>query len=286
MKLGGADNLAISLRDEVIPFIKSKFRTNGYNIGIGHSLGGSFVTYTLTKFPDLFNAVIAVSPNYYYDHEQLLSEFDRLATVKILKNKAFYIAYGKGDNLEERFKPSSIRMESVLRRKNLTGLRWKVQNLDNDSHGTTPMEGIFKGLIYLNKSLTANDEQTDIFLKDKRLSYIDDLKAYYKKQTNVTGLQLPTIGDINRLAYNCFYSQNKTDAIKIMEWGISLYPDDANLFDSMGEFQQDAGNLKEAKYYYSQALKIIETQKPLFPPTIYQDKINWFNERIKSAEKK
>lgn len=286
VKLGGADSLAISLRDEVMPLIKSKYRINGYNIAIGHSLGGSFITYALVKFPELFNAVIAISPNYYYDHEQLLSTFDSLATTKILQNKFFYIAYGKGDKLEERFRPSSIRMESNLKRKSIIGLRWRVQSLDNDSHGTTPLEGIFKGLILFNKDLTATDEQTDIFLKNKKTFYIDNLKAYYKKQTIATGLQLPTIGDINRLAYNSFYAQNKSDAIKIMQWGISLYPDDANLFDSMGEFQQDAGNTKEAKFYYSEGLKITEKQKLLLLPAAYQGKINWFTGRIKGVETK
>ena len=286
VKLGGADSLAISLRDEIMPIINDKYRNNGYNIGIGHSLGGSFVTYTLTKYPDLFNAVIAVSPNYYYDHEQLLSTFDSLATTKLLKHKFLYIAYGKGDKLEERFRPSSIRMENNLKRKNIVGLRWQVQSLDNNSHGTTPLEGIFKGLILLNTDLTVTDVQTDFFSKDKKASYVDNLKAYYQKQTITTGIQLPTIGDINRLAYNSFYSQNKADAIKILQWGISLYTDDANLFDSMGELQQDSGNMKEAKYYYTQALNIIEKQKPLFQPLTYQDKVNWFTGRIKGTETK
>ena len=286
VKLGGADSLAISLRDEIMPIINDKYRNNGYNIGIGHSLGGSFVTYTLTKYPDLFNAVIAVSPNYYYDHEQLLSTFDSLATTKLLKHKFLYIAYGKGDKLEERFRPSSIRMENILKRKNIAGLRWQVQSLDNNSHGTTPLEGIFKGLILLNTDLTVTEVQIDFFSKDKKASYVDNLKAYYQKQTITTGIQLPTIGDINHLAYNSFYSQNKADAIKILQWGISLYTDDANLFDSMGELQQDSGNMKEAKYYYTQALNIIEKQKPLFQLLTYQDKINWFTGRIKGTETK
>jgi len=286
VKLGGADSLAISLRDEVMPMIKVVYRTNGYNIAVGHSLGGSFITYTLVKFPELFNAVIAISPNYYYDHKQILSTFDSLATTRILQNKFLYIAYGKGDKLEERFKPGTMLMQRILQRKNMAGLRWRVQSLDNDSHGTTPLEGIFKALIVFNKDLTTTDEQTDIFLKDKRTSYIDALQAYYKKQAITTGLQLPTIGDINRLAYNCFYAENKAEAIKIMQWGISLYPDDSNLFDSMGEFQQDAGNMKEARSCYSEGLTITEKQQPLLLPAAYQSKINWFKERMKTIEAK
>lgn len=286
VKLGGADSLAMSLRDEVLPLIKSKYRSNGYNIAIGHSLGGSFVTYTLTKYPELFNAIIAVSPNYYYDNGQLLTAFDSLATSKLLNRKFLYIAYGKGDKLEERFKSSTIRFGEILKKKNIAGLSWKVQSLDNDSHATTPMEGFFKGFNEFSKSLTVDDVLADTFSNDKNKTYIDNLKGYYSTQSVATGIKLPTINDVNRLAYNSFYANKKTEAIKILEWGVSLYPDDANLFDSLGEMQQDLGNVEEAKKSYTVGLKIIETQRTLLTSAIHKDKFDWFTGRIKSTEQK
>jgi predicted alpha/beta superfamily hydrolase len=286
VKLGGADSLCMSLRNEVIPFIQNAYPCNGYNLAVGHSLGGSFITYSLIKFPELFKAAIAVSPNYYYDQEQLLSRFDSLTTSQKFANKFLYISYGKGDKLEERFRPSTMKMESLLKKKKLVGLRWTVKSLDNDSHGTTPMEGIFKGLLQFSRELTVDDAQAKTFAKDKKVSYPDNLKAYYKRQSELSGIQLPTIGDVNRLAYNCFYSKNYDDAIKIMKWAISLYPDDSNLYDSMGEFQINAQNHKEATVYYVEGLKIIEQQKPRLTPTIYQDKVKWFSEQIKNAERK
>ncbi len=286
VKLGGADSLAMSLRDEVFPFIKSKYRTNGYNIGIGHSLGGSFITYTLTKYPELFNAIIAVSPNYYYDNGQLLTMFDNMATPKLLNKKYLYVAYGKGDKLEERFKNSTIRFGEILKKKNIAGLNWKVQSLDNDSHLTTPMEGFFKGLNGLFKSLTLDDVLAETLENDKTKTYFDNLKAYFNTQSAATGLKLPTIYDANEIAYKSFRANKKTEAIKILEWGVALYPDDANLFDSLGEIQQDLGNVKEAKNSYTIGLKIIETQKDLLTPAIYKDKFDWFTGRVKSAEQK
>jgi predicted alpha/beta superfamily hydrolase len=286
VKLGGADSLAISLRDEVFPLIKSKFRCDGYNVAMGHSLGGSFVTFTLTKYPELFNAIIAVSPNYYYDNEQLLNTFDSLATSKLLNKKFLYIAYGKGDKLEERFRHSTMKFNSILKKKNLMGVNWSVKSLDNDSHGTTPMEGFFKGFNEFSKALTVDDEQAETFVKDKSKPYLDNLKSYYGKQTIATGIKLPAINDVNRLAYNSFYANKKAEAIQILEWGVYLYPDDANLFDSLGEIQQDLGNINEAKKSYVKGMNIIESQKSLLSEAIYKDKSSWFSERIKSTEQK
>ncbi|MBL0146067.1 MAG: hypothetical protein IPP48_10105 [Chitinophagaceae bacterium] len=65
-----------------------------------------------------------------------------------------------------------------------------------------------------------------------------------------------------------------------MDWAISMYPDDSNLFDSMGEFQNSIGNKEQANKYYEQGLKIIEAQKTLLQENIYQDKTNWFKSKI------
>lgn len=183
VKLGGADSLALHLKEEVLPVIKQKYRCTSYNIAVGHSLGASFVTYAMIKYPKLFNAIIAISPNYYYDNEQLLHLFEELADYQILDKKYLYIAYGKTDKMEERFKPSTIKMESILSKKNIKGFKWQVQSLDNISHSTTPLEGIFKGLWAFNKELIASDELIENFHNDKQTSFTDNLRKYYSSRS-------------------------------------------------------------------------------------------------------
>ena len=281
-KFGGADSLAISLRDEIIPFVQSKYRCNNYNIGIGHSLGGTFLTYSLVKFPQLFNAVIAISPNYWYDNEQVLNTFNSLASKDNLHNKFLYIAYGEGDMLENRFLPSTIKMDGLLSKLQISTFRWQTNKINIGSHYLSPIEGVAKGLLALNKEFVTTEDQIEKFHLDSNNTFISTLKKYFQTQSDIMGLQLPTIEYLNNLAYN----STKEDAIPILEWAISLYPDDANFYDSMGEFQQNAGNTKEARKYYSGGLKIIENEKTFLQPTSYQDKVNWFEGRIKETEKK
>lgn len=283
---GGADTFALSIQNELKPFIDKSFRTNGYNIGIGHSLGGSFVTYSMLKYNKIFNAGIAISPNYLYDNEAIISLLKDNKIAKNLTNSILYISYGNTDEIEEKFKPSTIKLQRGLSSLSTHFFLSKVENLNNDSHSTTPMEGIFKGLIFINNSLTIPRDVEMSSLMDKSKNYIDFIKTYFKRRTEETGIILPTIADINRLAYNCFYYERKKDAIDLIEWAIQLYPDDANLFDSLGEFQQDVGNIEKAKYYYSAGLKIIENQKPLMEKKLYQGKIDWFTKRIKDIQVK
>ncbi len=275
-KFGGADSLAISLRDEVIPFIRSKYRSNNYNIGIGHSLGGTFLTYTLVKFPELFNAVIAISPNYAFDKEQPLATFDALANTARLQRKFLYIAYGEGDMLENRFLPSTLKMDRLLREKQIQGFIWQTQKIDIGSHYLSPVEGVAKGLLALNKEMVTTDEQVENN-HPAQTPLVVWLKEYFRVQSARMGLSLPTIEYLNNLAYNV----SPEEAVGILDWALQLYPDDSNFYDSMGEFQQRGGHTETAKKYYGAGLKLIENQKNFLAPKIYQDKLNWFQGRIK-----
>jgi predicted alpha/beta superfamily hydrolase len=280
VKLGGADSLALSLQEEIIPFIASKYRCTNYRMGIGHSLGGSFVTFALMKYPQVFNAAIAISPNYYYDQEQLLTLFDSLATPQRLTKKFLYVAYGNGDKLEDRFRPATIKMGQLLQQKNIEGFDWHVDSLTSTSHAFTPIDGIYRGIIAFNKSITVSDEQLESFYKASPTTAIDQLKAYYQQRSNQVGMSLPTLEDITHIAYNLYYADKLKDAVTTLEWALSLYPDDSNLYDSLGEMYQAMKNPQEALRYYSKGLALIEQQQAQLQPTIYQNKIKSFTERI------
>ncbi len=283
-KIGGADVFAKHLKEEVFPTIQKKYRCNSYNIGIGHSLGGTFVTYSLMKFPELFNAAIAISPNYHYDDEQVVKLFDVMTTSPTRLNKFLYIGYGKGDTYEELFKPGTVKMEGLLTKKNIAGLKWEVKSLDNDSHGTTPLEGIFKGLLALNKELSSSATQVEAFYKDMERPFIDKIKEYYRSQSRWSGVQLPTVWDINRIGYNCYYAGKNKEAVETFAWALSLYPDDINLYDSMGEIQQGIGNKKEALYFYLKGLDVVEQQKSKLSMEIFERLRDGFKDRIKSVD--
>lgn len=282
-KTGGADTLALHLIDEVIPAIQKKYRTNGYNIGIGHSLGGTFVTYAMLKYPSLFNAAIAVSPNYQYDQEYMVKEFDKLANTQILNHKFLYIAHGFGDVTEERFRPSTQKIEALLIKKNITGLRWTFKSMDNDNHGLTQMEGIFKGLVALNKQLNLSDEKIEMFINDKRKPFIENVKDYYKSVSDWAGIKLPIVNEINNAGYGLFYSKRTKEAIDIMDWGIAMYPRNTNIYDSMAEIQLQSGDKQASIKYYTAGLNEVKNQKQTLDSKRYEALIASFEKHIKEV---
>lgn len=59
------------LNDEVLPFVESRYRTNGETALMGESLAGLFVVETFLKEPRMFDAYVAVSPSLWWDGGRL-----------------------------------------------------------------------------------------------------------------------------------------------------------------------------------------------------------------------
>jgi len=51
------------LKDELMPLVQKKFRTNGQRFFHGHSWAGQYVTYALSEAPELFDAFFITSPS-------------------------------------------------------------------------------------------------------------------------------------------------------------------------------------------------------------------------------
>lgn len=75
---GSVDKFKKFLKEELMPYIESNYRTSGHNAGIGHSLGASFVIDAMTN-DDMFDDIIAISPNMGWDdnyYAKMIKNFD------------------------------------------------------------------------------------------------------------------------------------------------------------------------------------------------------------------
>jgi uncharacterized protein len=68
---GGAKQYQRFLAEEVKPWIKARYRTNGRSALMGESLAGLFVLDTLANTPETFNDYIAVSPALWWNNQFL-----------------------------------------------------------------------------------------------------------------------------------------------------------------------------------------------------------------------
>jgi Flp pilus assembly protein TadD len=61
---------------------------------------------------------------------------------------------------------------------------------------------------------------------------------------------------LNTLGYTLLSSGSVSDAIKVFEANVALYPDDWNAYDSLGEGYMNAGRKEEATANYRKSIQM------------------------------
>jgi predicted alpha/beta superfamily hydrolase len=91
---GGADRFLEFLETELVPFVESGFRTVPFRIFAGHSAGGNFAFHAMRVRPDLFQAVIAVSPWLVWDKRKELALLTPFLAGGGVKARALFFTSG------------------------------------------------------------------------------------------------------------------------------------------------------------------------------------------------
>jgi predicted alpha/beta superfamily hydrolase len=264
--MGNAGKLIKHLNDEVFPFINKNYRALSTKIGIGHSLAATFLTYNYIEYPEMFDAVINISPNLDYDQEQLINKLTEFKQKENKINSYYYIAYGKIGNPETRFYPAT---EKVIKLFSSKGISIDYDTMVNENHSSIVPFAIEKGLLKYDQFIFLTPKNT--------IDYYEDLE---KK-----GEILLQANEINMLAYGNFRRNKINNAIEIIEWGINKFPNEDNLYDSMGEFQEKKGNISDANSYYQKAIEIIKERRLDYKKSDYEEKIALYRKNLKRTNK-
>ncbi|MFD2915212.1 alpha/beta hydrolase-fold protein [Psychroserpens luteus] len=261
-KVGEAHILENHLQNEVFPLIEKTYRTQPFRLAIGHSLGGTFVLNSLLSKPAFFQAVIAISPNLMYDNRQINNRFDTYFKTHDTLKKFIYVSAGTVGDMENNFRKASGNLDAIIKYHNPKHLEYHFKVLEGENHSTTPIYTINRAFSEMAKIWTISEEKLEDLIKDESVLFVDDLKSFYSQLSEFAGYEvLPSVDQINTFGYDCLYYKKNDEALSVFNWAISLYPDNANLYDSTAEAYLKSGNNKEAKRYYQKALDVLENTK-------------------------
>ena len=143
---GGAGNFLQFFKKELMPHISSNYKTEGFNVLIGHSFGGVFAMHVLLNDPDLFDAYIAIDPSFWYKNQmQVKSAQDEFLKAKNW-NKPIFITAREG---EQKDGMGITAMEKVLKASAPSTLKWKIVEYPNEDHGSVTFKSVYDGLRYI-----------------------------------------------------------------------------------------------------------------------------------------
>jgi predicted alpha/beta superfamily hydrolase len=247
---GGAEKFMSFVSDELKPYIEKNYRTQPYNILVGHSFGGTFATYALLTDPKIFNAYIAISPYLMFDDNLLVTKAETQLKSKY-DNVQFYMTLGD----EPDYVDALDRFSKIVESKSPEGFEFSYIHMNDENHGTIPHLSIYKGLEYIYSDWKLP--------KEKYFEGLASIDNHYKFLSDKYGYKIETSEfTINALGY--YFLQQKGDkekAIEVFKENTKRFPASANVYDSLGEAYEKNDQLAEAMKNYKKAVAIAEKEK-------------------------
>lgn len=131
-RVGGSALFRSFIRDELMPLIKTRYRTTDETAIVGESLAGLFVVETFLKEPSMFDTYIAFDPSLWWNNGKLVTDAPALLKGRKLKGKSLYLAGSSNAGLAE----AASKLDAAIKSSNLTDLDWHYTTLPAETHAT------------------------------------------------------------------------------------------------------------------------------------------------------
>lgn len=250
---GGADRFLDFFERELVPFVESQYSAFPYRLFAGHSLGGMFAVHAMLTRPALFHGVVAVSPALHWDEHVVLERARKEMPSGVGAARVLVVTLGH--------EPAEITsafdaFEDVLQRSAPKTLAWTARRFGDEDHGSVVLPSHYFGLreIFKNWPLRVD--------RDDTACSVEQIVEHYAKASARLGWEAlpPPEAALNLAGYRCMAAGRHADALLAFERNVALYPESANVYDSLGEGLEAAGKLDAAIVQYRKAVEIAGTQ--------------------------
>ncbi|MCG8420664.1 MAG: alpha/beta hydrolase [Proteobacteria bacterium] len=239
---GGADNFLAFIKDELIPAVDRDYRTVPHRVLVGHSFGGLFTVHALTRSPDTFQGYVSISPSLWWQDQLMRRNAEALIARRPDLDAFLHITLG---NEREHMRASNQAFAEMLENRAPAGLRWKFTVLGNEDHGSVPHRSIYLALEALYAEWTPGEE----------VDSLAALEAHFAGLSKQFGYSIVVPERVlNVFGYRLLGADRSDDAIAAFKRNIELYPESANVYDSLGEAYEKSGQIELAKSHYAIAV--------------------------------
>lgn len=243
---GGGDNFLRFIESEVIPLIEKNYRTQPFRIFAGHSLGGLTAVYCFLTHPDMFNAYIAASPSLVWDNNFVINRAEEVFKTKRDYKKTMFLALGSEPQLQKGFDS----FKDLLSRAKLKDFEYEFRQMPEENHGSVVLPAYYWGLRKIFAGWTPPQNGS-----------MADLENHYKKLSERLGYTIPIPENLlNFVGYQLLRADKTTEAIDVFKKNAGLYPNSANVYDSLGEAFEKNNQLRLARENYEKAYKMAEAR--------------------------
>ncbi len=243
---GGADRFLEFIETELVPFVESEFSTAPYRMLVGHSFGGLTAVHAMFARPDLFDSYISISPSLWWNDGSLLKTARDYFETHDSFDRSLYITLGnEGGPMQSSFE-SFI---EVLEKYAPADFEFDHRLMPDETHGTVPLRSTYQGLRMIFDGWSFPQE---LFAN----ADIGGIEAHARRLTEKFGFPVRAPeATLNSLGYAVMGNGDLDTAIEIFRYNVKLYPESANVYDSLGEALEANDDFEGARDHYQKAVR-------------------------------
>jgi predicted esterase len=234
---GGVGNFADFIVDEVMPLVRSKYRTLPTTILAGHSFGGLVALEVAANKPGVFSGVIAMSPSLWWNDSTVVVGYAE-ALAKAAKGERVFVTHGGLEpDIDRTTAAFSRRMDSLKP----PLIAFGHQRYPDDSHNMTPAPSLVAGLRFVFEPISIAKLPISTLGPDTDsatlMNAFVESRRRYAQGARSLGLddRFPEM-QTNEMGYGALlFVKNPALAVWVFRQNVDAYPESANVYDSLGD---------------------------------------------------
>ena len=155
---GGAPQFVAFFKNELIPYVKKRYPSNGINLVHGHSYGGLFLAYVIANDPGVFDGYMLLDPAMWWNHKEVSKSLEEKLPGMPTKGKAVYIAGRAGSA----FKGMGVDSLQTAFAKAPKELPWKVAEYPAESHDSLKFKATYDALRFMYRGYAKPEDRIDV----------------------------------------------------------------------------------------------------------------------------
>jgi predicted alpha/beta superfamily hydrolase len=270
-RAGRADLFTRFLQGELLNILNEKYRVAPYYVIAGHSLSGLYTSHLAVNGNSKFNAAISISPSLWWDDAVIVSDYKRNHSTKVVKPFRWFLSMASEPNeMPEAFDSMLL----ALKNNSKSGLYHAYTRFPDETHDSTPLIGIAKGLQAVFSGWNAVPEIDVMSLLELTKFYEDKVKEF--------GYKFPlSVHQFNVYGLKAAYEDKVVWGVEILAQGTKAFPDSEILWDSLATAYSLNKNLSDALIASERALELAVANN-----SIFVDEIKVQNSDLKAEQQK
>lgn len=265
---GGGNAFFNFMEKELMPYIEKNYPTAPYRMLIGHSLGGLMAIDGAINHTTLFNSYVAIDPSLWWDNSKLLNQMKNSLSSKKLNNISLYLA--AANTIENGLTIANVRKDTSISNQHIrsildandlfnqyknTNFKYGFKYYSDDNHGSVPFIAEYDAFRFIFDfyNLPLSDEERFNWT----MATINKVEKHFAEISKGLGYYIPLPENmVNANGYRLLGQKKYVESEYLFALNIKNFPNSANVYDSMGDYNLAKGETEKAIANFKKALSI------------------------------